>query len=330
MNTLLIKRSQIKNLITMKEVVQAVEKTFEDMGRDKVHNPTKAHLDLGDISGWPDYSGGMNAMPAYIGWLDSAGLKWIGGWMDNPGKGLPYLSSVTLLVDPSNGQFKAAMDGTYLTDLRTGAQSAVAAKYLMPKKEITMGLYGAGAQGHTQAEAFSEVFQIKELRVFDINRNASEQLKTDLSEKISGPIQVCDKPVEASDVDVIVTVTHAEKPFIRDEWVKQGSVVFAMGSFQECDDDLILNSDSIVVDHVGQTLHRGALKKLSESGRISEKDIYATIGDIVAGEKPPRKTFRDRIFCVPIGTGAMDVTVASLVYEKARNIEGLQSFDFTS
>lgn len=330
MNTMLITRSQIRNLITMKEVIEAVEKTFEGMGKGEIHNPAKAHLDLGDLTGWPDYSAGMNAMPAYIGWQDSAGLKWIGGWMDNPAKGLPYLSSITLLVDPSNGAFKAAMDGTYLTDLRTGAQSAVAAKYLMPKREITMGLYGAGAQGHTQVEAFAEVFEIEHLKVYDIKRESSEKLKKDLAHTVHGDIMICEKPSEASDADVIVTVTHATTPFLKADWIKPSSVVFAMGSFQECEDALILDSDSIIVDHVEQCLHRGALKKLSESGKISEKDIYTTIGDIVTGNTPARKSDNDRIFCIPIGIGAMDVTVATLVYEKISKIEGIQSFDFTS
>lgn len=329
MATLFLTRSQIKELITMKEVVEAVERTFQDMGEGKVHNPAKAHLDLGDISGWPPYEGGMNAMPAYISWLDSAGMKWIGGWMGNPSKGLPYLSSVTLLVDPSTGIFKAAMDGTYLTNLRTGAQSAVAAKYLTGKKAITLGLYGAGEQGHTQAEAFSEVFRIDEMKVYDINRSTSEKLKENLAHKISGSISVCKSPQEASDTDIIVTVTHAKDRFLKNEWVKPGTVVFAMGSFQECEEKLILNSDKIVVDHIGQALHRGALKELTAAGRISEKDIYATIGEIVAGKIPGRTSKTERIFCIPIGTGAMDVTVATIVYEKAMKLEGMQFFNFT-
>lgn len=314
----------------MKEVVDAVEKTFKDMGKGAVHNPTKAHLDLGDVSGWPPYEGGMNAMPAYVGWLDSAGMKWIGGWMGNPAKGLPYLSSITLLVDPSNGTFKAAMDGTYLTDLRTGAQSAVAAKYLTKKRSIHMGLYGAGAQGHTQVEAFAEIFDLESLKVYDIDRSVSARLKDDMKGKIHGDIQICDSPAEASAAEVIVTVTHATEPFLRDEWIRPGTVVFAMGSFQECEEALILNSDRIVVDHIGQALHRGSLKKLTEAGRISEEDIYATIGEIVAGVIPARASEKERIFCVPIGTGAMDVTLATIIYEKARALQGMEFFDFTA
>jgi ornithine cyclodeaminase/alanine dehydrogenase len=330
MNTLLINRSTIKELISMKEVVDAVEKTFNDFGEGKVHNPTKAHLDLGDVSGWPSYKAGMNAMPAYVGWLDSAGLKWIGGWMRNYEKGLPYLSSISLLVNPSNGEFKAAMDGTYLTDLRTGAQSAVAAKYLVPKKEITMGLYGAGAQGHTQVKAFKEVFDIKSLKVYDIHKTASEKLAKDFEGKIPGDIVICDSPHGPSDADVIATVTHASTPFLKAEWIKPGTVVFAMGSFQECEDELILGVDKIVVDHIDQTLHRGAMKKLNAAGRITENNIYATIGEVVAGKKQPRDNENEKIFCVPIGTGAMDVAVATLVYEKAKDLPEKAFFDFTS
>jgi ornithine cyclodeaminase/alanine dehydrogenase len=103
----------------------------------------------------------------------------------------------------------------------------------------------------------------------------------------------------------------------------------AMGSYQECSDDCILKADKIVVDHVGQTLHRGALGKLGEAGKITAANIYATIGELAAGKKP----FSDsdatgRTLCVPIGTGAMDIGVAVLAWQRAvdKKLGGSYSF----
>jgi len=99
--------------------------------------------------------------------------------------------------------------------------------------------------------------------------------------------------------------------------LKPGTSVFLLGSYQECEDALILSADKIIVDHVQQTLHRGALRELSESGKISESNIYATIGEIAAGKKKGRTSKSERILCVPIGIGALDVAVATVAYQRA-------------
>lgn len=101
-----------------------------------------------------------------------------------------------------------------------------------------------------------------------------------------------------------------------------------MGSYQECEDDVILGAKAIVVDHVGQALHRGALAKLSEEGKITKDSIYGTIGELVAGKKAAPEFKDGYLVCIPIGTGAMDIGCASLVYQRAVEKGGYQSFDF--
>lgn len=330
MSSLLITQKEIVELISMSEVLDAVEKTFKGMGEGTVFNPTKVHLDLGDGDSGLPYRAGMNSMPAYVGWLETAGIKFIGGWEDNPGKGLPYISGMMLLVDPRDGKFLSAMDGTLITALRTGAQTAVALKYLISQPENpVIALYGAGAQGRTQAEAIASSFKVKEFRVFDIRKEASNVFAEEMTSKIGVPIRVVDRPEEAVEgAHAVVSVTHARDKFIRNEMIGEGVTVCPLGSFRECADELILSMDKIIVDHVGQTLHRGALKEVSESGRLKEEDLYGTIGEVVAGRKKGRENPRERILCIPIGTGAMDVAVATLVYHKAR-AKGLgKEFEF--
>jgi len=318
METLLLSQKQIEQLVTMKDVVEVVEKTFKGMGDGTVVNPTKVGLDLGEVAPWPPYKGFMNAMPAYVGWQDSAGIKWAGGFLDNSKIGLPYISSLIMLIDPTNGQFRAVMDGALITNLRTGAQSAVAMKYLHPEKRLRLGLFGAGAQGRTQTRAAAELFDIESLVVYDIRREAAEVFARKMRPVVKGTLTVADSPQQVADAEAIICVTQSKDKFVKESWLKPGMILFTMGSYQECEDACILKADKIVVDHVGQCLHRGALKELSEAGKVTERSIYATIGEIVAGKKPARSSASDRILCIPIGTGAMDISVATLAYQRAQ------------
>ena len=328
METTLLSKSDVEQVMTVKEVVEIVDKTYKGFGEGKVINPTKVGLDLGETAKWPPYKGFMNAMPAYVGWLDSAGIKWAGGFLDNVKIGLPYISGMILLINPKTGQFKAVMDGAEITNMRTGAQAAVTLKYLHDKKSIRLGLYGAGMQGHYQTMAISQLFDIEILKVYDIKREASEKFVEDMKNTVTGDIVIVDSPKEAADSDAIVCVTQSKDKFVNNSWVKPGTTLFAMGSYQECDDDFILSADKIIVDHIGQCLHRGALKELNERGKITEKNIYATIGEIAAGKKKGRTSKNERLLCIPIGTGALDIAVATIVYQRAleRDIGGKFNF----
>ena len=319
MNTLLLTESEIISLIDMREIIEICDKTFKGMDNGTVLNPTKVLLDLGETAKYPPYGGFMNAMPAYIGFTQTAGIKWAGGNVkERKQAGLPYLSALIILMDPSTAIFKAVMDGSHITNMRTGAQTAVALSHILTyRKSLRLGLFGAGMQAHTQTLSISNVFDINEVRVYDISHSAAVKYKEDMKNIIKGDIIICETPQETCDVDVIVCVTQSKQALVMDEWVKPGTIVFPMGSYQEAEDKLIKNADAIVVDHIGQCLHRGALAHAVENGEIGETDITATIGEIASGVKSIGDISNKRIICVPIGTGAMDVAVASIVYERA-------------
>lgn len=150
MKTLLLSESDILEVLTMRDVIECCDKTFQGFGQGTTINPTKVTLDLGENAPFPAYEGFMNAMPAYIGWQDTAGMKWVGGFLGERRKrGLPYIVGMILLIDPRMGVFKAVLDGSLITNWRTGAQTAIALKYLKQQKSLKIGLYGAGMQGRT-------------------------------------------------------------------------------------------------------------------------------------------------------------------------------------
>jgi len=263
-------------------------------------------------------------------WLDSAGIKWAGGLLgERKKRGLPYITAMILLMDPRIGNFRAVMDGALITNWRTGAQTAVALKYLHKDKSIRLGLYGAGVQGHTQTMAISEYFDIEEIRVYDINRRSAERFAENMQTCVKGEIKIADTPKEAAQGgDAIICVTQSKEKFLKNDWVRPGTIVFPMGSYQECENEFILGADKIIVDHVEQCLHRGALKELAETGVLSEADIYATIGEIAAGKKQGEISPNERVLCIPIGTGAMDVAIATVVLERATEKKLGDSFAF--
>ncbi len=154
------------------------------------HQSTKVNLDLGARASYPSYEGSLNAMPAYLGWCDSAGMKWAGGFLgERKRQGLPYLTALILLIDPRVGNFRAVMEGAFITNYRTGAQTAVALKYLYGRgRKIRLGLYGAGVQGYTQTMAIAELFEITRVQVFDIRRSAAEKYAEDMKNIVQAPL----------------------------------------------------------------------------------------------------------------------------------------------
>ncbi len=267
MNTMLLKESEIKKIISMRDVIEIVDKTFVDLGEGKTINPTKLNLNLGDSepTNLP-YKASLNAMPAYIAWQDMAGQKWAGGWGKGRREiGRPFINALIMLVHPNYGDFLAVMDGAWITNMRTGAQTAVILRYLLKdKKDITVGLYGAGVQGRTQTMALTAIFNVQKLYVYDPVPAAAAKFKEDMKDLVQGEIIVVDHPEKAAKADAVITVTPATQAFLKGEWLEKGTVYFAMGSYQECDDEAILGADKLICDHVGQCLHRGNLKALAE------------------------------------------------------------------
>jgi len=330
-NTVLLSQKDISDLVSMKDVVNIVDRTFKDMGENNTINPTKVSLNLGETGSYPPYQGFMNAMPAYVGWQDIAGIKWAGGFLGKRKElNLPYITSMILLINPQIGNFVGAMDGALITNYRTGAQTANSLKYIKGnQKRIKVGLYGAGMQGKTQIMALSEVFDIEELIVYDILDEASKHFQDLMQEYVVGDIKIAKEPREASrNVDTIICVTQSKEKFLKNEWVEPGTVIFPMGSYQEVEDKLILNSDYIIVDHMEQALHRGVLKDLNEQGKITEDSIYATIGEFANKTKTIDNYQNKTVICVPIGTGAVDIAVAKFALDKAQEKNVGEKFDF--
>ncbi len=317
--TLILTQGDLQGLVTMREVVETVEKVFKGHGQGRVVMPPKMTLDLGETGNWPNYRAGINAMPAYVGALDVAGIKWAGVFQQNAEKGLPSVVATIILNDPHTGLVLSVMEGAWITALRTGAATAVGAKYLAQAGADTVAIIGAGTQGRYQLRALASVFTLKEVKVYDIRKEASTSYVEEMSQELDLHIRPQTNLKDAvTGADIVVTCTMTREPFLNGEWLGAGSFVSALGSFEEIYDNVVLQADKIVVDNLAQSQHRGSLAKKFERSVLKVEDVYGELGDIVAATKVGRANDKEKILLEPVGMGSEDIAVASLLYQRAQ------------
>ena len=311
METAIITNELVKKYVAIEDVIEMVENTWKWQGEGRVVMPPKITTDMSslDVNGW------FNSMPSYIGPLDSAGIKVVGGYSDNPKNGLPFIRANLLLTDPHNGDLRALMCGDWISDARTGAQPAVAMKYLAAKTDVVT-IVGAGRQAFYAIECIRRVHTLKELRVCDISQAAREKFASYFPD-VDFAITPCDSIEEAcKESDVIITLTTADAVLVEEPWCKPGCLVMPMGSFQEVDDNIARKFDKLYLDNIAQGLHRGQFLPMAHRGEITAEDFDAELTEVAAGKKAGRDNGEQRIICQLVGMGSLDLSVATLAYER--------------
>jgi len=298
----------------MKEALQAVEHAFKLEAEGKTRMPPKLYLDL------PEYQGDFRAMPAYID--GSAGIKWVSVYPNNYNSNLPTVLATIILCDPNNSLPVAIMDGTYITNMRTGAAGGVAVKYLARKDSSVIGMIGAGMQAKTQLSSISEVLpRIEGVRVFDIRREASISFAREMSAKLAINIYSVATIQEASEVDVLVTTTTSTKPIVKKEYIRPGTHINAIGADakgkQELEAELIRNA-KVIVDDIEQASHSGEINVPLSEGKLKVEEIHGTLGEVLADRKAGRVDNEEITIFDSTGLAIHDIVCAKIVYEKAR------------
>lgn len=315
----LTQKEVVESGLNMRFTLEVIEDVFRLHAEGKVNVPFKTVLDLGERE-----RGRINSMPAYVGGeYDVCGIKWIAGFPKNPLKhGLPRATGLIVLNNSWTGIPLVIMDCTLISAMRTGAVTGVGAKYLARKDSETVAMIGAGVQARTQLSALVHVLDnLKEVRVFDIRMEASKKYAEDMSKETNLKIIPVESPEKAVvGADIVVTVTVADEPIVKEKWMKKGSFFAHVGSYQEEEYEVVLNSDKIVVDEWKHVLHRETpvLAKMYKDGLLSEDRIYADLGEIIIGKKKGRESDDERIFFAPIGMGSEDVAVAYKLYKNAK------------
>ena len=313
--TLLLSASQVLSCLDLDEVFQVVEETFRETGLGRTILPPKLFMYLPG-EGENDY---LFAGPASVPSAKAVGVKIVTGYHGNPERfGLPSILAVMVLTDPENGYPLAIFDGTHLTAARTGAMTAVAAKYLALPDARILAIIGAGTQGRSAAKALCRLFPFRQINLFDVNPQAGEKYKEEMEPLLNLPVRLSASSREAAGgTDIIVTVTSSEGEFVRNEWVSPGVFVASVGSYPELDPALPKRVEKLVVDDRTQARYRGELWRGYDKGEVTDDLIYAELGEIVCGKKRGREGKEERTLACLTWVGTLDVAVARRVYEVA-------------
>jgi len=315
---LLLSEQEVTELLSIQEVMVAVENVFREKALGYAQMPPKVYLDFAK------YNGDVRAMPAYLERLDVAAVKIVNSHPDNPQKfGMPTVSATVVLLDPRNGALLALMGGNSITAMRTAAAGGIAAKYLANRSSKIAGFVGAGVQARAQLQALLLVFpNLEEIRVCDISPKAAGAFASEAKNKAAEcrVVVVVGEEEAVRGADIVVTTTPSKKPLVFDAWVSEGTHFNCIGAdapLKEELDPAILKRAKIVVDDWKQAAHSGEINVPLSKGVLSEKDVWAELGEIVAGTKPARTSKKEITVFDSTGLAIQDAATVDLVYRKA-------------
>ncbi len=309
-----LNRNEVESLLDMKSTIKVVEEAFRQHGLRKVQMPPKLYLYF------ERHNGDLRTMPAYLEEQDITGVKIVNVHPDNPKKGLPTVMALVILNSTETGAPIAVMDGTYLTDTRTGAAGGVAVKYLARKNSKTVGFVGTGNQAVTQLLGIKEVIDIEEIKATSTQEKHTLAFKKEMEKVVSCDIITKKYVKEVCDCDILVTTTPSREPIVMNEWVSEGTHINAIGADAPGKEELdpeILKRARVVVDDIPQASHSGEVNVPLSKKLITEKDICCEIGEVVAGKKKGRMKDSDITVFDSTGLAIQDVATANMVYRKA-------------
>jgi ornithine cyclodeaminase/alanine dehydrogenase len=311
----------------MPDAIPIVEQVLRDHALGTVAMPAKVTMDLAPfgLKAW------NTAMPAYIESLGASGVKWVGGFAENRERyGLPFLIALILVQDPRTGYPLAIMDGVHITNLRTGAVTALAVRHYGRRDARRLALIGAGTQARFTVSGVTRITRLDEIRVHDIDAGAARRFADEIAAGYGIEVRTCpDAESAVRGADVVVTATTSTSPIVRARWLAPGVTMISIGSQgQEFDDDAVLGADKLVCDSWEQCTHLGELRAFAESGRLTRDNVHAEIGDTIAGVRSGRERDDESIMVVPIGLGSLDVALARVAHERIQARGQVAAFRF--
>lgn len=313
---LMLSRSDLEKVLTMKDVIEYVEMAFLELQMGTAVLPMRATITLAEKHGW------IGVMPAYLGKIGSLSTKIVTVFEKNLEKNMPTIMATIILNDSETGAPLAIMDGTLVTAMRTGAVCGVATKYLARKDSKIVGIFGAGVQARTQLMAMCVVRNIERAFVHDVAKERAESFAKEMSKVLRIPVEACEPRELVVQSDIIVTATTSKTPVFDGKWVKPGTHLNLIGSFKPDVrevDETVIKKAKIVVDQKSAALEEaGDIIIPLKAGIITEKDIYAELGELAAGLKPGRTSDSEITLFKSVGLGIQDCAAARLAYMRAR------------
>jgi ornithine cyclodeaminase len=296
--------------------VDCVEQAFAALATKAVAMPPILRLDI------QEFRGEVDVKTAYVPGLDGFAIKVSPGFFDNPKIGLPSLNGLMILLSAKTGLVEALLlDNGYLTDVRTAAAGAVAARHLSREDTSVATIFGAGMQAQLQLEALMLVHRIKSARIWARDHAKAQKLAIDFACDHGIDVAAVADPREAvRGADIVVTTTPAERPILMAEWLERGQHLTAMGSDAEHKNEVdpaVFARATYVPDRISQTRILGELHHAIKAGAVLPDQQFAELGAVIAGKAIGRSNADEITFADLTGTGVQDTAIANLALARA-------------
>jgi ornithine cyclodeaminase len=305
--------------LTNDEILAAIETSLAAQGRGQTVIEPRVHLE-------PDASfhGHFNVLRGYVAPLGLAGVKVVGDYVDNYKLGYPSEFGVLNLFDPRTGVPKAILDATVITDMRTGAVTALGARHLARKGSKVLGHIGARGTAYWNVRLLDHLFDFDEIRVHSRRPESRDAFGAKLEADLGKKITVVDNwrdCVEGADIVVEASRLSQPEPLLKTEWIKKGAFVVPYGTMSAVELSLTDIMAKLVVDDWSQckTGKFGSLRAHVETGRLSEETLHAELGQVVAGLKPGRESEDETILLWHRGLSLSDIALGHALLSKARS-----------
>jgi ornithine cyclodeaminase len=306
--------------LTNDEILDAVEAGLRAQGDGQAVIEPRVHLQPD-----PAFRGHFNVLRGYVGPVGLAGVKIVGDYIDNHLHGLPSEMALLNLFDPRTGMPRAILDATAITNMRTGALTALGAKYLARPDARTLGHVGARGTAYWNVRLLDHLFHFDSIRVHSRRPESREPFAQTLSHELGKEVvATADWRSCLDQADIMVEASRLEQreELLRSEWVAPGALVVPYGTVSALDLTIIDAIDTLVVDDLGQFRAGtfGALRPLIDAGRITEDDVAAELCQIVVGDKPGRQSDLERILFWHRGLSLSDIALGAAILAKANRL----------
>lgn len=314
--TIILQSEEIKKVVQLNsDLIPIIEEAFKSLSKGETVMPPILRLDI------KKYHGECDVKAAYIEGLDSFAIKVASGFFNNSSLGLPSSNGMMILLDSKTGILKSVLlDKGYLTDVRTAIAGSIASKYLSNPDIETAGMIGAGIQAKLQLKALMLVRSPQKIKVWGRNPLKVKKFIEEFNNTLN--IESCSSAEElVTTSDLIITTTPSSNPLIKNEWLKKGTHITAMGSDaehkNELDPKILATCDLYVPDSQTQTSILGELHHALNDNLINTETIFHDLGAILLNPSLGRKSKDDITICDLTGTGVQDTAIARYAYNLA-------------
>ncbi len=313
---LVLSENQVQSLIDIDELIAALERAHMQYSTGKAVMPVRLVVAL------PQIQGRITSMPGFLNEDKALGMKVVTYFQNNPQHNLPAILATIMLFSAETGKLIAAMDGGYITAIRTACASALATKALANPETPTLGILGAGVQARAHIQALVRVRQLRAIKIYSPSINSAARIKQSMEKEIGIAIDVADSSeAVARSADLLVTATTAKEPIVKSEWFKAGAHINAVGShrpdLREIDGATLKRAKVVVDSREAVMAECGDILLALKEKSISEETIHGEIGEILAGSKAGRTSADEITLYKSVGIAIQDVATAELVYRKA-------------